>query len=98
MSLLPPNLRAQMTDYVERGIPPGPFLTALLAGQMRAMFEHLRDDVAVRAQTIDGELPNIMKFRDRFVPIEAHGTAAAVERWIWRGGLKGRSRAEDDWE
>src|SRR5262245_41385532 len=89
MSLVSPRLRGQIEAYVQHGVPPGPFWTALLSGQMRELFHHLVDDVAVDAHLIDTQLPAIITFRDRFVPREAWGTRPAVERWIERGGLNG---------
>lgn len=96
MSLLPPRLREQMQAYVERGVPPGPFLTALLAGQPREMFHHMTDDRAVDPHTVDADLARLRLFRDRFVPTIAHGTVPAVQRWIRRGGLFGGAARRDD--
>lgn len=91
MSLLPATLRGQMRAYIEHGVPPGAFLTALLAGQPRDAFDNVLTDPAINPRTIDAELPAIMEFRRRFVPEQAYGTQRRVMLWVARGGLYGRN-------
>jgi hypothetical protein len=89
MMLLSPPLRGQMLGYVERGRPPGPFLTAVLAGHSdKEIWDAALYDLSVDRSNFDEVLTAATKFL-RFVPNNARGSRERVIHWIKRGGLHG---------
>ena len=72
---LPNGLQDGMQRYIEYGILPGHFLTAVLENNlsnavMRADVNNLK------------ELPNIVKWMHWEIPSDAHGSEIAVKAWI----------------
>jgi len=72
---LPTALQGGMKRYIEDGIAPGHFLTAVLKNDlfeavMRADADNLK------------ELPNIVKWMHWEIPSNAHGSIIKVKEWI----------------
>lgn len=72
---LPEGLQGGMQRYLEQGIMPGHFLTAVLKNNlfeavMRADADNLK------------ELPNIVKWIHWEVPSGSHGSIIKVKEWI----------------
>lgn len=90
LTLLPPQLRSQLAAFVERGIPPAPFLTGLLANDVTEALEHVAYDATVDPR-IGEDIRSVQRFIRRHVPKQAAGTFAKVAAWTRRGGLAGGS-------
>ena len=72
---LPKGLQDGMQRYLEQGIAPGHFLTAVLKNNlseavMRADADNLK------------ELPSIVKWMHWEIPSAAHGSIIKVKEWI----------------
>ncbi len=72
---LPKSLQGGMQRYIEDGILPGHFLTAVLENNlfsavMRADVNNLK------------ELPNIVRWMHWEIPSAAHGSEVTVKAWI----------------
>lgn len=79
-SMLPQHMQDGARLYVEQGIAPGHFMTAVLANDFlraagRADEENLRS------------LPLWARWIYNEIPIAAHGSYEAVEKWCEHGGL-----------
>lgn len=83
-NLLPAQLHGAAKRYIEYGISPGGFLTAAFSNDFV--------DAACRAD-IDNQQPRALKAIAHFIlnemPPASHGSRAAVNAWIARGGLRG---------
>lgn len=81
-SKLPVHMVQGAKNYIEDGIPPGGFLTAVLENDLVGSFA-----------TADGVNQEAMftwaEFLHNEAPIAAWGSREAVLRWIERGGLNG---------
>lgn len=79
---LPPHMQDGMRLYIENGIEPGSFLTAVLSNDlMKALGK--ADDVNLYA------LPAYGRFLYNNAPCGCYGSPKAVETWIKHGGLAG---------
>jgi len=74
-SLLPEHLRDGMRRYVEHGIRPGHFLTAVLENDLLEAFNRA-DETSAYA------LKNIAEFLQCQLPMECYGSFEAVNRWV----------------
>lgn len=72
--LLPLSLHDGLVRYIEKGILPGHFLTAVLENNLLNAVQ--RADAGNRARLAD-----IVKFLFNYVPNGAWGSPSAVERW-----------------
>jgi hypothetical protein len=80
---VPPHLRPALERWVQRGILPGGFLSAVLCDDLGA--------ARVRADSVSlASLPALLAWRDNHAPPECWGNALAVRTWQQRGGLRGR--------
>ena len=87
---IPEHCQQGLRDYVERGVPVGGFLTAVLENDFLRSFstadEVNRKALAHYAHWIYNEAPN-----------GCHGSPKKVTAWIAHGGLFGhRSRATNE--
>lgn len=77
-------MRGGARRYVEHGIPPGSFLTAVLEHDFLGAFKRADDENANRmrdwASWLYNECPN-----------SAHGSPEKVAAWIARGGAHGHT-------
>lgn len=82
-NLLPEHIQDRMRLYVEQGIKPGGFCTAVLSNDLKGAFR--------RADHI-----NVARMRDIVCwlysqcPATAQGNAEKVREWCESGGLQGR--------
>ena len=82
---LPEQYRAEMRAYIERGERPGPFVQAVLDGNLYTAFnlsghlpEEPHSDLAIVTGWVCGQCP-----------LKAYGNVSAVEAWITAHGLNG---------
>lgn len=84
-SSLPGYMQDVMRLYVEHGIFPGSFLTAVLSNDL---MEALK-----RADDVNREcLPGYGRFLYNEAPCGCYGSPDAVAAWCKRGGLNGRPK------
>lgn len=82
---LPPHMRDAFRLYIENGIPPGSFTTAVLSNNlMEAMG---RADIVNRMNIFE-----TCVFLKSHAPIGCFGSPEHVQDWIRAGGLEGMSR------
>ena len=84
---IPEHLRGGMQRFVERGTPPGHFLTAILSNDL--MVAVRRGDDASQAA-----MPVIARWLYSNAPCWCFGSPDRVDGWIARGGLAGGADAE----
>lgn len=68
--------------YIEKGIPPGSFTTAVLTNDLMGAMG--RADIVNRERIFD-----TCVFLSSYAPIGCYGTAQRVSDWIKQGGLVG---------
>ncbi len=83
LKTLPEHMRGAMQRYIERGIPPGSFLEAVLCNDL--MGAHGKADEENRAALHDYAV-----YLYSFAPSGCHGSPSKVSDWIRGGGLTGR--------
>ncbi len=83
LEMLPPHMRGAMQRYIERGIPPGSFLEAVLSNDLMGAYGKADDDnrAAMRDYAV---------FLYSYSPSGCHGSPSKVSNWISGGGLAGR--------
>ena len=78
--MIPEHCRASMKAYMERGVPLGGFLSAIVA-----------NDFVLSAQRADNDnlcrLKDYAHFLNLEAPLEAWGSPEAILKWVKRGGL-----------
>jgi len=87
--MLPEHMRDGMQRYIERGIPPGSFLTAVLENDL--MLAVLRADSINRRHLFD-----LAEFLYSKAPTMCWGSRESVDLWIKMGGLRGLQETEDE--
>jgi hypothetical protein len=81
-NLIPSYMREGVLMYIERGVPPGSFLQAVLKNDLwRA--------VDCADQTNIQIVHRYVLFFYNYAPSECWGSVDAYEAWIKRGGAKG---------
>ena len=77
-----------MRRYVEHGVPPGHFLTALLSNDLKESFNRADDanTAAMRQWVI---------FLRWELPVGCQGSPAKVRAWIDQGGLRGATETRE---
>lgn len=83
---LPDHMQDAMRLYVERGIQPGSFLTAVLSNDLMGALGRA-DDINLDA------LPAYGRFLYNDAPCGCYGSADHVRDWIKGGGLAGLEAA-----
>lgn len=84
---LPEHMRDGMRLYIERGVPPGSFLTAVLSNDLMGALGKA-DDTNLHA------LPAYGRFLYNEAPSPCFGSPEHVRDWCEAGGLAGhRGRA-----
>ena len=86
---LPEAMRGEMRRYIERGIPPGGFVTAVLENNLVKAYN--RAD-----QTNFDAMDKWAFFLHNEAPRGAWGSAPHVAAWIQKGGMKGGADETDD--
>lgn len=86
LTLLPDHMRGGMRRYIEKGIPPGSFLEAVLSNDLMGA-------LAEADATNRHALPAYGRYLYNDVPSACHGSSEKVEAWIGTGGLAGREQS-----
>ena len=80
--LIPPHMWGAVRRYVNQGISPGSFMTAVLENNLTQAF--------CRADDINTQyMRNWADFVYNHMPSNCHGTPEKVAAWLERGGLHG---------
>ena len=80
---LPGHIQDGMRRYIEKGIEPGSFLTAVLCNDLMGAVK--------RADKINQEkLRDICAFLYNEAPAICFGSVEAFQSWVHRGGMEGR--------
>lgn len=84
---IPEHMRGGVIRYVERGLPPGHFLTAVFSNDFMEMCR--------RADSENGRvLTEYAKLISNQCPGDCYGGPETVRHWIARGGIMGNERNE----
>lgn len=83
-SLIPRYMIGGLRRYIEHGVAPGHFLTAVLSNDLRGAFERA-DDVNSAA------IGNYLRFLYNYAPTGCWGSADRFNAWCQRGGLSERA-------
>ena len=75
---IPKNLRGGIRRYVDFGIPPGGFLTAVISNDLRECF-HTGTEKSLAA------LENIVAWFYLYAPAGCWGSPEAMRRWLSEG-------------
>lgn len=87
---LPDRMWDGVSRYLEHGLPPGHFLTAVLSNDLRGCIERADDENMWL-------LPNYVKFLYNGVPGGAWGSSHRFDVWIESGGFLGQqAKAEKE--
>lgn len=82
---LPGHIQGAMQRYIEKGIDPGSFLTAVLCNDLMGAMG--------KADEINRErLWDICCFVYNDAPSVCHGSIEAFQSWVHRGGLEERRK------
>lgn len=84
---IPEHMHGGVIRYIEHGIRPGHFLTALFSNDLMEAFGRA-DDVNTAA------MRNWVLYIYNHVPVGCHGSPERVAEWIKRGGLAGLDKRE----
>lgn len=82
-SLIPEHMIGGLRRYIEHGIPPGSFLTAVLSNDLRGAFERGDDINRVAVE-------NYVRFLYNYAPAGSWGSSACFADWCKQGGLSER--------
>lgn len=87
--MLPAHMHFGIISYIEDGVPPGGFLTAL--------FENDLKNFAMRADhTNRHHLLDFVSYMVWHMPAVCHGSPEKVAAWINQGGMNGRDPSGHD--
>ena len=84
---IPDYMQDGLRRYIEKGVPPGHFLTAVLSNNLRETFARADDVNRHRVW-------NYLKYLYNGAPAGCWGTPDKVNQWIKVGGLNGREGDE----
>ena len=87
--LVPEHLRGGVKRYLEHGVPPGDFLTAVLEN-------NLMEAVGRADEHSLAGLKGLCSFLYCDVPRLCRGSSERVEQWIKWGGIEGLKKGEND--
>lgn len=85
-NLIPAHMVGGLRRYIENGIEPGSFLSAVLSNDLRGACEKADDENRHR-------LFDYVQFFYCYVPSECWGSPSKFKDWCERGGLYGRAAA-----
>jgi hypothetical protein len=83
-SLIPPHMIGGLRRFIENGIGPGSFLTAVLCNDLRGACERADDENRDR-------LFQYVQFLYSYAPSECWGSPAKFDAWCKQGGLTARA-------
>ena len=78
---LPPHLQGGVQRYIEQGVPPGDFLTAVITNDLFLAISHA-DSTSLAA------LPDIVRFFYNESPSRCWGTPEKMKTWMETGHKK----------
>lgn len=78
--VLPERFQHGIELYRDKGVPPGPFLRAVLENDLKRAFM-CADHMSVR------QLPGIVSWLYNHFPMNAWGSVEAVDHWIKTKGM-----------
>lgn len=84
-STLPEHMRDGARRYIENGVKPGAFLTAVLCNDLWTASLQAGDDVT--------SFRPLALFLSNEAPADCWGSITKVAAWIARGGLAGKDAA-----
>jgi flagellar capping protein FliD len=80
LSLLPPHMRGAMQRYIENGIAPGDFLTAVLRNDLMGALGKADDENR-------HSLHSYGVYLYSYAPAGCYGSIERVNAWVSEGGL-----------
>jgi hypothetical protein len=84
---IPEHMRAGIVRYVERGVPPGHFLTAIFEDSLVGAVKHAdTENLAL--------IPAYAKLLVNQCPALCWGSPGDYREWIERGGIEGNRKHE----
>jgi len=87
--LIPIHMVGAVRRYVENGIEPGSFLTAVLSNDLA--------EAVSRADNINKyRIADFIQFFYNYTPGECYGSVERVDAWIAKGGLGWSMEADQD--
>lgn len=86
---VPHYMHGAVIRYIERGVPPGHFLTALLSNDLMKAYGR-----ADEANTV--AMPEWVRYIYNCAPCGCHGSPERVSEWIKRGGLLGHIETKQE--
>ena len=85
---IPDYMAGGLIRYVEDGIPPGDFLTAVIENDLSGAVGRA-DDANIR------NIPAYAFYLYNYAPASSHGSKMAFKAWIKAGGLNGREASDE---
>lgn len=85
LSMLPHHMRQPMLRYIEKGLPPGHFLSAVLSND-------LKEAVAHADGTNEHYLPEYVRYLMWYAPLLCWGSRENMNVWAMVGGLEGQKK------
>ena len=79
-SLIPSHMTGAMRRYIEHGISPGHFLTALLSNDLRGTFQRADEENSAA-------VGNYVQFLYNYAPSGCWGSPERFDAWFKQGGL-----------
>lgn len=77
---IPPHTKQAIDDYVQKGLPPGGFVSAVLENDLA--------NAIGRADVVNKQfIAQIVAYVHLEIPAACHGSIGAVTTWIEKGGL-----------
>lgn len=83
-SLIPDYMIGGLRRYIENGIAPGSFLTAVLSNDLRRSFDCADDENGRR-------IGDYVRFLYSYAPSQCWGSPDKFEAWCKQGGLTARA-------
>jgi hypothetical protein len=87
--LIPPGMIGGLRRYIEHGIPPGHFMTAVLSNDLMEALKRADNENINR-------LPDYGMWLYNCAPTECYGSPQKVEAWIKKGGLNTMEKNDDE--
>jgi len=89
VDMLPSHMREGMTSYIQSGLEPGGFLTAVLSNDLYlacSQADHINKYV----------IPDYIEYLVNYAPLDCWGSEKQVRAWIEHRGLKGLRQKEQN--
>ena len=89
VGMLPEHMQQPMSDYIEKGIAPGSFLSAVLSNDLMGAFGRADSTNIYR-------IKDFASFLYNHAPSLCHGSPTRVAKWIEIGGLNGYNASAEE--